>query len=570
MNRAANAIPHALASVRGAFAAAAAFSFFISLLTLVSPLYMMQIYNRVLPSRSEATLLGLTGLAAAMLLVMGLLEMIRARVLVRASGRLELALGDAVMHAMSRQAVGPAPAGAQPLRDFDAVRQFLSSPAMLALFDAPWCPLVIAVVFALHPLLGTIAAAGAVGLFALALVNELATRAPLGAANRHAVRFNALVESALRNAEVLAAMGMFRDLRQHWRERRDELLRLQAVASDRAGTIAAASKGFRLLLQTALLAAGAYLALNDLISPGVIIAASILVGRALAPVENAIGTWKQILTARTAYGRLRAMLLRHPRPGFRTALPAPRGHLAVEAVTVVPPGADTPALRQVSFALQPGEVLGIVGRSGAGKTSLARLVVGAWPAQAGTVRLDGADITQWDPDELGRHIGYLPQDVELFEGTVSENIARFGRVDSGRVVAAAQRAGAHEMILRLPKGYDTQIGPAGASLSGGQRQRIALARALHGSPVLVVLDEPNASLDDEGDAALLNAVLALKQAGAAVLLISQRPSVLDVLDRVLVLADGTVRASGPRQEVLARRPARPLETVAEQRPARAG
>jgi PrtD family type I secretion system ABC transporter len=572
MNRPAASTRSAFASVRGAFAAAAAFSFFISLLTLVSPLYMMQIYNRVLPSRSEATLLGLTGLAVAMLLVMSLLEAVRARILVRASGRLELAVGDAVMYAMSRQAVGPSPAGAQPLRDFDSVRQFLSSPAMLALFDAPWSPLVIAVVFALHPLLGIIAIGGAVGLFLLALVNEVATRTPLGFANVQSVRFNVLAENALRNAEILTAMGMFRDFRRHWRARRDELLRLQAVASDRAGTIAATSKGFRILLQTALLGTGAYLALTDQISPGVIIASSILVGRALAPVENAIGTWKQMLTARTAYGRLRTLLARHPEPEFRTALPAPTGRLAVEAATVAPPGASAPTLRQVSVLLQPGEVLGVIGRSGAGKTSLARLAVGAWPAQAGSVRLDGADLAQWDPDELGRHIGYLPQDVELFEGTVSENIARFGRIDSERIVAAAQRAGAHDMILRLPKGYDTQIGTNGGCLSGGQRQRIALARAVYGNPVVVVLDEPNANLDDEGDAALLGAVVSLKQAGTAVMLISQRPNVLEVLDRVLVLADGAVRACGPRQEVLASRPTprtAAADLVPGYRPARA-
>ncbi|MFO1056660.1 MAG: type I secretion system permease/ATPase [Dongiaceae bacterium] len=568
MDRSAGSVWAAFASVRGGFSAAAGFSFFISLLALVSPLYMMQIYNRVLPSRSEATLLGLTGLAVAMLLVMAALEIVRARIMVRASGRLELALGDAVMQAMARQATAPAAAGAQPLRDFDAVRQFLSSPAMLMLFDAPWSPVVIAVVFLLHPLLGTIALGGAVCLFALAILNEIATRRPLGQANLQSVRLNARLEAALRNAEVVGAMGMFPNLRRHWREARDEILRLQGIASDRAGAIAAASKGFRLLLQTGLLAAGAWLAINDLISPGVIIASSILVGRALAPVESAIGTWKQILTARTAYTRLRATLQRAAAPAFRTALPAPTGRLSVEAATIVPPGAATPVLRQVAFALQPGEVLGIVGRSGAGKTSLARALVGVWPLQAGKVRLDGADLGQWDPDELGRHIGYLPQDVELLEGTVSENIARFGRIDSGRVVAAAQRAGAHEMILGLPKGYDTPIGPDGGCLSGGQRQRVGLARAIYGQPALVVLDEPNANLDDEGDVALQRAVLALKQAGTAVVLISQRSNVVDLLDRVLVLADGTVRACGPRQEVLSRRPA--PNAAPEPRPAKVG
>jgi PrtD family type I secretion system ABC transporter len=565
MRRPRSAVIDALAPCRGGLLAAAAFSFFINLLQLVLPLYMMQVYNRVLPSRSEPTLLMLTALAGALLVVMCLLEMIRSRVLVRISGRLDLQLSDAVMAAMSKAAVFSGRGGGQALRDFDTMRQFLSGSAIFALFDAPWTPVVIALVFAFHPVLGTIATVGAIVLFALGAVNEVCTRRPLEEANLRTIRFNGLLEGALRNAQVLEAMGMLRAMRQHWQRHRGDILRLQASASDRAGLVMAASKLSRLLLQVALLGAGAYLAVNDMISAGVIIAASILVGRALAPVENAIGTWKQFVGARAAFARLNEVLERHRAPAFRTALPPPTGRLAVENVTVTAPGADTPILRNVSFNIEPGQVLGVVGPSGAGKSSLARLIVGAWRAAVGKVRLDGADIEQWDSDELGGHIGYLPQDVELFDGTVSENIARFGELDSERIVAAARSAGVHEMILRLPLGYDTSIGPAGSILSGGQRQRIGLARALYNQPVLVVLDEPNASLDEEGDAALVRAIGTLKQAGSTVVLISHRPHIVDLLDRILVLADGSVRAFGPRQEILQRMMRRPLAPVPAER-----
>ena len=547
----------ALWPCRDAFAGAAGFSLFINLLMLASPLYMMQIYNRVLPSRSEPTLILLTGLLCTLLAVMCLLEIVRSRVLVRVSGRLDLALSDAILAAMAKSALGPGRGGGQALRDFDTLRQFLSGAAIFALFDVPWTPITIGVVFVLHPALGTIAAIGALGLFAIGVLNELVTRGPLEAANRQAVRFNGLLEGALRNAEALEAMGMFANLQRRWQALRGEILLQQAIASDRAGTITSASKFLRLILQSALLGVGAYLAINDQIAPGVIIASSILVGRALAPVESAIGTWKQFVSARTAHARLSELLQRYPAPGFQTSLPRPKGHLQIESLSFQLPGGDAPILRQVAFELEPGQVLGIVGRSAAGKSTLARLIVGAWRPSAGKVRLDGADIANWNRVELGRHVGYLPQDVELFEGTISENIARFGPLESAKIVAAAQAAGVHDLILRLPKGYDTPIGPGGCSLSGGQRQRVALARALYDEPALVVLDEPNANLDDEGDAALMRAIAGLKLAGATVVLISHRPHIVDILDRVLVLADGTVRAFGTRQEVLARLAPRP-------------
>jgi PrtD family type I secretion system ABC transporter len=351
---------------------------------------------------------------------------------------------------------------------------------------------------------------------------------------------------------VLEAMGMFGNLRRSWAGQRFELLRLQSLASDRAGTISAMTKALRLLLQIALLGAGAHLAIYSEITPGVIVATSILVGRALAPVEMAIGTWKQFVSARTAYARLNALLAEQPEPAVSTSLPRPKGDLQVEALTAVPPGGNVPTLRQVSFPLAAGQVLGVVGPSGAGKSTLARLIVGAWQPAAGKVRLDGADVHSWNREELGPYIGYLPQDVELFDGTVSENIARFGELDSAKIVAAAKRAGVHEMILRLPSGYDAPIGPGGCVLSGGQRQRIGLARAIFGDPALVVLDEPNSNLDDDGENALTNAIMDLKDAGTTVVIVSHRPSVLNTMDRSLVLAEGTVRAFGSRNEVLAR------------------
>ena len=553
MNESKSEIREALSSCRDAFVTVGGFSFFINLLMLVSPLYMMQVYNRVLPSRSDETLLVLTLLAGAMLAVMGILEAVRARVLVRVSGQLDVRLSERVLAAIFASSLkSPRSGGVQGLRDFDNVRQFLAGAGTFAFFDAPWTPIIIAIVFLFHPLLGIVATIGAVLLFGLALTNELATRRPLEEANRHSVGVSGFVESSLRNAEVLEAMGMFGNFRRYWARRRTEMLRLQSAASDRAGAISALTKSLRLLLQIALLGTGAYLANRGEITPGVIIASSILVGRALAPIEVAIGSWKQFVSARTAYARLNALLASQPAPMFRTSLPRPKGDLQLESVTAVPPGGNVPTLRQVSFALPAGQVLGVVGPSGAGKSTLARLIVGAWRPYAGKVRLDGADVHSWNREELGPYVGYLPQDVELFDGTVSENIARIGELDSAKIVTAAKRAGVHEMILRLPSGYDAPIGPGGCVLSGGQRQRIGLARALYGDPALVVLDEPNSNLDEDGENALAEAIMDLKQAGTTVVIVSHRPSVLSTMDQILVLADGMVRAFGARNDVLSR------------------
>ncbi|HJS31392.1 MAG TPA: type I secretion system permease/ATPase [Alphaproteobacteria bacterium] len=553
MPTASHELRHALTTCRAAFFMAGAFSMFINLLMLVSPIYMMQVYNRVLPSRSVETLIVLSALAFALLAVMGLLDIVRSRILVRVSGKLDGRLSErifsavfsATLHRQSRHA-------SQGMRDFETLRQFISGPMLIAAFDAPWTPVLILIVFAMHPWLGVLAFAGALVLFGLAMVSEMATRGALEDASAHAIRFASTLDGGLRNAEVVQAMGMLANLRRRWFSHRGKMLALQARASDLGGTLNAASKFARLLLQTALLGLGAYLAIYDEITPGAIIAASIIMGRALAPVESAIGGWKQFVAARSSYRRLSGLLGVEPETGAKTSLPAPKGEIRFENVVVVPPGGGAPTLRGVNFTIPAGQVLCILGPSGAGKSTLARTLVGAWRPYSGHVRIDGASIHDWNRSELGPHIGYLPQDVELFDGTVAENIARFGVADSSKIVAAAQLAGVHETILRLSQGYETAIGPGGSTLSAGQRQRIGLARALYGNPAIVVLDEPNSNLDEAGEMALARAVGELKSRGATVLLISHRWSSRGALDQILVIENGAIRMFGPRNEVVQR------------------
>lgn len=543
----------ALMSSFDAFVAIGCFSFVMNVGLLVSPLYMMQIYNRVLPTQSEPTLIALTGLACFLVGVMAVLEYIRSRILIQVSVRLDKAMNDRVLHATFMGTLtGSRPNSAQPMRDLDAVRQFVGGNGTLVFFDMPWTPILIAVIYFCHPLLGILTTLGAVALFLLAVINELATRRPLEESNHRATGLIGFIGGSLRNAEALHAMGMFNNLRRHRAPQREDVLHLQTVASNRASLLTAVSKAFRQVLQIALLALGAYLALHSEITGGEIIAASLIAGRALAPLETTIGTWKQFVSATGAFRRLRSLLKDVPAPTQRISLPQPRGQMEVENVTATAPVSTFPILQNIAFTIEPGSVVGIVGASGAGKSTMARLLVGAWQPAAGKVRLDGADIHIWNRDELGPSIGYLPQDIELFEGTVAENIARFGNCDSEMVVAAAKRAGAHGVIVRLPQGYETQIGAGGAVLSGGQRQRIGLARALYGNPSLVVLDEPNANLDQDGERALMDAVAAMRDAGATVVLISHKAGILDLADRLVVLNEGKLLAVGPRKDILHR------------------
>ncbi|MDQ5911103.1 MAG: ATP-binding cassette, subfamily type secretion system permease/ATPase [Pseudomonadota bacterium] len=545
---------------RQSFVFAGFFSLFINLLMLAPSLYMLQVYDRVLASRSEFTLLMLTLLIAGALLVMGALEWVRSQILVRVGARIDALLNvrlfSAVFDAGLRR---PGAGSAQALGDLNNLRQFLTGNGLFAFFDAPWVPVYLVVLFLLHPWFGWFAIIAALILSALTVATELATSKPLAAANTEAIAAANYAQSNLRNVEVLEAMGMLPRIQQRWLERHTRVMGLQALASDRAGALTATSKTMRILLQSLILGLGALLAVENAVSPGVMIAASILMGRALAPIDLLIGTWKGFVSTRNAYRRLNELLIAVPERPRYLSLPPPKGALTLEGIVVVPPGAQTPALRGVSLSIAAGEVVGVIGPSAAGKSTLARATLGIWPLYAGKVRLDGADIQNWNRDEVGPYLGYLPQDIELFDGTIAENIARFGDVDPEQVVAAARKAGVHEMILQLPKAYDTRIGEAGSVLSGGQRQRVGLARALYGDPVLVILDEPNSNLDDLGEAALAQAMIDLKRRGSTVLIISHRLSILGVVDKILVLRDGQAQIFGPSDQVLAQfiRPAAP-------------
>ena len=516
------------------------FSFFINVALFASPLYMMQIYNRVLPSHSKSTLVMLTGLVCFALAALAALETARAQIMVRLGGKLDLDLSQRVIEATFAATLRSGETSIrQPLRDFDRIRHFVWSPLPSALFDIVWAPLFVVVVFLFHPLLGFIALGGSFMLLCLALVHHLATRPSLDEAGRQAGDANGFMERSLRNAQTLEAMGMLANLQRRWLRQRNETLCLQAKAADRTGLFTGVSKSVRLLLQITLLGCGALLVIKSEITPGAIVAASMLMARALAPLETTISAWKQFVAVCGAYGRLNALLNQTPLTLKRVSLPAPRGALEVEDLLAWLPGSAAPTLRSVNFTLAAGDILAVVGASGSGKSTLARLIVGAMQPYSGKIRLDNADIQIWNREELGAYFGYIPQDVELFEGTVAENVARFAELDSLKIVDAAVRAGVHKMILSLPQGYETRLGPNGVALSGGQRQRIALARALYGDPVLVVLDEPNSHLDSAGDQALADAMAGMKRAGITVVLISHRTQVLRQANHMLMLRDGT-------------------------------
>jgi len=535
------------------FGAAALFSFCINLLFLGSPLYMLQVYDRVLASGSRDTLVMLTVALVLALATMAALDAIRASVLVRCGVGFDARLSARLMTALiDRGARSGGARQAELLRDLDQVRQFLAGVAVLAIFDLPWMPIYVAVLCLLHPVLGLIALAGGLGLLVLAALNELVTGPPLRRANEAALRSYGVTDAALRNAEVIQAMGMQAGLLARWQRDRSDMLSSQAVANDRNATVSALTKFTRLLLQSLILGAGAWLALDRAVSPGVIFAGSLLMGRALAPIEQLVGAWKQLVGARQAYRRVRGLLIAEPERRIGMALPRPQGRLSVERLVYAPPGAERPLLKGISFELAAGQGLGLIGPTASGKSTLARLLVGAWQPTLGHVRLDGAEISDWNRADVGRQVGYLPQDIELFAGTVRDNIARFTDAAPADIVAAARQAGIHEMILRLPNGYETEIGEGGAALSGGQRQRIALARALLGGPRLLVLDEPNAYLDADGELALTRTLDELKAAGTTLVVIAHRPAVLATVDQLLVLRDGAVEMLGPRAEIVAR------------------
>ncbi|SEA22023.1 type I secretion system permease/ATPase [Nitrosospira multiformis] len=546
-------IARALADFKGAFRTVGVFSAIINLLLLVPALYMLQVYDRVLASRNETTLLMLTLLAVGAFLFMSALELVRSFILIQLGAQLDARMNRRIYAAAFEQNLKRAGGNAgQALQDLATIRQFLTGQGLFAFFDAPWFPVYLFVIFLFDPFLGLFALVGTIVLVVLAFVNETVSKKPLEEANAVAVTSGTLATNNLRNAEVIAAMGMLPNLMSRWLTLNNRFLQLQAEASQKTGTITSITKFVRVSMQSLILGLGALLALEGEITPGMMIVATILMGRALSPVEQLIGIWKSWSSARTAYHRLTELLETNPARETGMALPKPVGKLSVEGVTAAPPAATTAVLKNLSFAVTPGEVLGIIGPSGSGKSTLARLLVGVWPAAAGKIRLDGADVYYWNKEELGPYIGYLPQDVELFAGTVGENIARFGEVDSEKVVVAAQRAGIHEMVLCLPQGYDTPLGDGGAGLAGGQKQRLGLARAMYGDPSLIVLDEPNSNLDETGEQALVEAITDLRRRGKTIVIISHRSSVLRTTTKLLLLVDGKAQLFGPTGEVLAK------------------
>lgn len=552
-NKPASELNQAIGALKPYFVRAAGFSVFASLLILAPSGYMLEVYDRVVNSRSHTTLAMLTLLVLSAYVLMEVLEWVRSEVMHEASLALDKQLSGRVFLAIFEANLKRMPGGsAQPMNDFRSIRDFLHAPVVMALMEAPVALVFLILIFAISPVLGWTAVVAALLQTFVGWLNERSTQPPLLAANRHAIAAQQYADGTLRNAQVIESMGMLRDIHQRWISKQKEFLAQQAQASSHAGFYQAVSKFLQNTVSSMLLGLGAWLLLRNQLNGGAayMIVGSILGGRVLAPLIQIVTQWQAVVNVRDAYNRLDNLLAAVPVRPDGMALPAPQGQLQVENLVASAPGTQVPILKGVSFALQPGEVLAVVGPSASGKTTLARLLVGLWPAANGKVRLDGVDVYTWSKTELGPHVGYLPQGVELFEGSVAENIARFGEVDQAKVEAAARTVGLHEFIMALPQGYDNPVGREGAMLSGGQRQRVALARALYGKPAFVVLDEPNSSLDEQGDAALANAISVLAARGTTFVVMTHRTSVLAVASKMLVLRDGQTQMFGPRDDVL--------------------
>ena len=538
---------------------AAIFSSLVNLLMLTGPLFMLQVYDRVLASGSVPTLLALIGIVAILYAYYGFLEYLRARLMVRLGRRIEERLRGRVFNAVTTHALRKTPGvGSQPLNDIATIRQYLSGQGPFAFFDMPWMPFYLGIIFLMHWMLGTAALFAAIAIFILALLSERATRGAIQEATKATVKAAVMTDEGRRNAEALYSLGMVGTMRRRWTDIQQTALDFQTIANDAGGLLGAASRVLRLFVQSGILALGAYLAILGQITPGTMIAASIIMSRALAPVEQAVANWQQFLSFRKARERLTAVLRTVPETPPPMKLPTPKGKLSVENLIVQLPGVEKPLLQGITFDVQPGEGIGVIGPTGAGKSTLARALVGILNPTRGHVRLDGATLDQYESDELGSLIGYLPQDVQLFDGTAAENISRFQpEADADAIVSAAKQANVHDLITRLPDGYNTQLGENGARLSTGQRQRVALARALYGDPLLFVLDEPNSALDAEGEAALDFAIRQAMTRGASVIVIAHRPSALAAIPKMLVLADGKMAAIGPREEIMRKVMVRP-------------
>jgi ATP-binding cassette subfamily C protein/ATP-binding cassette subfamily C exporter for protease/lipase/ATP-binding cassette subfamily C protein EexD len=547
-----------LAATRPTMVNLALFSCVLNLLMLAPSLYALQVYNRVLSTGHTETLLTLTGLVGFTLLLQALLETARSSMAARVGGWVEERIGPLFLTSGVKAQLRGESYGPQLMRDVAKLRGFISSPALTTFFDLPWAPVYLLVIWLLHPALGMLALAAAGVLVAIAVVNELLTRKPTYVAGLKQIAALQQAEAVIRNAEAVRAMGMLGALGGRWRQTSGEALSASTTVAERSAVLLGGVKFLRIFVSSAILGLGAWLVIRGDAAMGVMIAASTLFGRALAPVEQSVSAWKQFASVRLAYGRLRTCAEAEREEQPRTRLPAPAGRVHVLGTHYLPRPGAPPILRDVSFAVEPGEAVAVIGPSASGKSTLCRLLIGLHPPTFGKVKLDGSDLHHWDPEQLGRHVGYLPQDVELFAGTVRENIARMLACDDEAVIEAARLARAHEMIKLLPEGYDTQIGDGGARLSGGQRQRIGLARAVFGDPSLVVLDEPNANLDQAGESALAAAVKDLKERGVALVIVGHRPSTLAEADKVLILREGRVEFFGPREELVRMR-----EAVAE-------
>ena len=537
---------------RGLFWSTGVFSFFVNMLMLTGPLYMMQVYDRVLGSRSEATLVALSLLVVFLYGMMGLLDYARGRILARAGARFQAALDQRVFDAMIRRsAVARDPVAQTGLGDLESIQRLISSPVLGAAFDLPWTPVFLAGIALFHPYLGLLALTGGAVLIGIALLNQLLSRTPLQKANMSGHKANLMSEEIRTEAEMIQSMGMRGAAFQRWQKARTAALKDNIAANDTGGGFTTLTKTLRLFLQSAMLGLGAYLVLQGEMTPGAMIAGSILMGRALAPIELGLGQWPMVQRAMKGWSNLGELLAKVPPEQERTALPQPKALLEVQGLAVVPPGDNKAQLRNVSFRVQPGQAIGVIGPSGSGKSTLAKALTGAWRPAAGTVRLDGASIDQYAPEVLGRHIGYLPQRVQLFDGTIAQNIARLSQEpDAEKVVAAAKKAAAHDMIVKLPDGYDTAVSSGGGRLSGGQMQRVALARALYDDPVFVILDEPNSNLDNDGSVALNQAIKQLKAEGKSVMIMAHRPAAIQECDLLLVIDQGVQTAFGPKDKVL--------------------
>ncbi|MEM1314207.1 MAG: type I secretion system permease/ATPase [Pseudomonadota bacterium] len=538
---------------RQLFLSVGLFSMFVNLLMLTGPIFMLQVYDRVLASRSMPTLAALVGIAAFLFLMMGILDYARGRVLARAGARFQARLDNRVFEAILRRSISPVERArpATGLRDLESIQRLLSGPAPFAFFDAPWTPIFLLAIFSFHWMLGVLAMVGGLILILLTWANQRLSKKLQLDANIASAQSDGFTEAVRREGETVQGMGMRPAVLARWNEMRGVSLEKTISASDRTGIFSTASKTIRFFLQSMMLGLGAYLAILGEVTPGVMIAGSILMGRALAPIEQAIGQWALVQRAAQGWGSLKELLDKTPEEAEKTQLPVPRSILEAQQVTVVAPGEQTAAIRMVSFRMEPGQAMGVIGPSASGKSTLAKAICGIWRPASGVVRLDGAALDQFRDADLGRHVGYLPQEIALFDGTVAENIARLSQQpDADQVVLAAKRAGAHELILSLPDGYDTQVAAGGGKLSGGQRQRIGLARALYGDPAVVVLDEPNSNLDASGSDALNRAIADLKARGRAVIIMAHRPAAIAQCDLILMMEDGVRKAFGPKDEVL--------------------